>query len=924
MTDNVNENGERGLVPVSRRTYMAPGGDYTRLTFEHVENCKCGDEASDDHIRMIIRNGGFETFEQVEAAIKGILLTRGCFECRFDRRSTLGMYVRQHSADDSSFGPSSGNLVWDSQTTDGGTHLTPKMLEQPVHPDQASISWPSVANDSQSAQRVAADDAPQADSQLSSSYDGSGLPSSIMRRLSPGEQRMYGPGFQLDHASDVTYRPSGDVSSPAIGSGFRSESFSQHIPEVRPAVPMSRAHVRFAGRVKAVVPPLVERTPSPRDVPMNLGSSKNTNGSGMGDSKHAIPESSVLSQIVSVPPTASSVTTDMIDALNDITAGRAQSPVSESSEYSHINISEVRFEAKDGYKNIDDVIDDLRLLGRSHNKPTEVLDRALGTIVSLESRESRNCRRIEELEDIIDNKRCEEQASGPAMRTIGKKNEPREKNKNPTSGVKGPAPPIPLRINTVSGPAACVTNIWTEVVKRNNKVIPTGKLVNPPSRNTKQQSAIPNLIPARDRYLTMRFATRNNVVLPEGCSTEAIRARINSFFTNRAKIGSGHPYLKEARLRRDIGCIYMTLADHSADDIYGMLAGCHTVLLRDLNLPDFMFEKDTKKVKILVLGIPLCDTGRGSLWKVEDWTGDKVYDGLRVDLEQSNPGIITSGRPNIIGSINAMKSNKMTMCQVQFMAEKWKELDAAVNAGRICLRGGNRACRIWTEHKPATVCSKCQLIGYIQTMCSTQPRCRLCRGGHWTREHMCSVLNCPGETGESCEHTIRACFLCESSGHFTGYNKCPALRSTPDTGIPDTKHSPITADETSYTEVNDESRNRGRRNRRGWKGETLIQAQLDEINKGTGSAKIPSVKVDRVRNDKNHSKEVVVLPAPGLNKDPRIMEYENSGPSGLRAGPRKGRKADDKGKAVCEDVDADDIFGDEICGRPSTAPPRSN
>ncbi|PUU74642.1 hypothetical protein B9Z19DRAFT_1068053 [Tuber borchii] len=147
---------------------MAPSGDYARLTFEHVENCKCGDEASDDHIRMIIRNGGFETFEQVEAAIRDILLTRGCFECRLDRKSTLGI-------------PSSGNI-------------------NRGHPDQASVSWPSVANDSQSAQRVPADDALQANSQSSSSYYGSGLPSSIMRHVSPGEQRIYGPRFQLNHA----------------------------------------------------------------------------------------------------------------------------------------------------------------------------------------------------------------------------------------------------------------------------------------------------------------------------------------------------------------------------------------------------------------------------------------------------------------------------------------------------------------------------------------------------------------------------------------------------------------------------------------------------------------------------------------------------------------------------------------------------
>jgi len=35
-----------------------------------------------------------------------------------------------------------------------------------------------------------------------------------LRALSPGEQYLYGPGFQLDAPSDSDYRPSDDVSFP--------------------------------------------------------------------------------------------------------------------------------------------------------------------------------------------------------------------------------------------------------------------------------------------------------------------------------------------------------------------------------------------------------------------------------------------------------------------------------------------------------------------------------------------------------------------------------------------------------------------------------------------------------------------------------------------------------------------------------------
>jgi len=60
-------------------------------------------------------------------------------------------------------------------------------------------------------------------------------------------------------------------------------------------------------------------------------------------------------------------------------------------------------------------------------------------------------------------------------------------------------------------------------------------------------------------------------------------------------------------------------------------------------LTNFAFHKDVAKVKILVSGVPLALTGRGSLWKPEDSTGDRAFDGLRTDVEGSNPGVITAG-----------------------------------------------------------------------------------------------------------------------------------------------------------------------------------------------------------------------------------------------------------------------------------------
>jgi len=284
-------------------------------------------------------------------------------------------------------------------------------------------------------------------------------------------------------------------SPPAVGSGFRSISDSQAIPEINPVAAVSHAHVRFAGRGSDAIAPLpsrdfsrpdssplpilVGRTPTPQDVPMNLGGGKNTDSSGLGDSKHAaaagVPESSLPSQIVSVPATASSITVNMIDALNDIAAGKGSSPMSESSEHSYQDIADVLFTARDRYDSIGDVIDDLRTLGSCHNRLVDVLDRALGTIMVLENEMERDWRRINKLEDTIDTLKADG-SRGPVEATLSANTSAdtrnqgqipdKHKHKPKPPVAKGPPPPIPPRPSVVTGPAACVLVSWTEVVKR--------------------------------------------------------------------------------------------------------------------------------------------------------------------------------------------------------------------------------------------------------------------------------------------------------------------------------------------------------------------------------------------------------------------------------------------------------------------------
>jgi len=142
----------------------------------------------------------------------------------------------------------------------------------------------------------------------------------------------------------------------------------------------------------------------------------------------------------------------------------------------------------------------------------------------------------------------------------------------------------------------------------------------------------------------MRFDASKRTELP--ITPEAIPIRMNQTLSNLGKVSDKTPYIREARSKLELGCIYLTLAAHSATQVWDKLERCRLTLVREFGpsgLTTFAFNKDVAKVKILVSGIPLAPTGRGSLWKPEEWTGDRAFDGLRTDVEGSNPGVITAG-----------------------------------------------------------------------------------------------------------------------------------------------------------------------------------------------------------------------------------------------------------------------------------------
>jgi len=373
---------------------------------------------------------------------------------------------------------------------------------------------------------------------------------------------------------------------------------------------------------------------------------------------------------------------------------------------------------------------------------------------------------------------------------------------------------------------------------------------------------------------------------------EAIRIRMHQSLSNLGKVSGKTPYIREARSKHEIGCIYLTMAGHTAAQVWDRLEQCRSTLLRELgpsSLTNFVFYKDVAKVKILVSGVPLAPTGRGSWWKLEDWTGDKAFDGLQTNIEGSNAGVITAGRPNMLGSVYAMKQAGATSSGIRFTLERNDASDGVLSSGRVFLFGKSRNARFFEEYRSAPVCNKCLQVGHVEMLCLFPPGCRFCLGDHLSKSHRCGQLNCPGENGQSCSHTVRRCMLCERSDHFTGYNRCPVVAAAGSSPAPHGARSPVVADDTSVTGVSDRSRNRQRRRRRGIRVDIASEVMVEEevSAKGLADDKVEGMKYAdrradhrRGMTDSARPKAKVVRPkVERKGKGKAVDAYEQAGPS---------------------------------------------
>jgi len=292
----------------------------------------------------------------------------------------------------------------------------------------------------------------------------------------------------------------------------------------------------------------------------------------------------------------------------------------------------------------------------------------------------------------------------------------------------------------------------------------------------------------------------------------------------------------------------------------------------------------------LVSDLPLAPTGGGSLWRPKDWAGNCAIDGLPTNIEGSNPGIITAGCPNMLGSVYAMKQAGATSCSIRFTLERNDASHAAIFSDRIFLFGKSRNERVFEEPRSAPVCNKCLQVGHFEMLCAFPSRCHFCFGDHLSKLHRCGQLDCPGENGQSCSHTVRRCMLCERSDHFTGYDRCPVVVKSGSSPAPPGAASPHIADDISVTGVSDRSRNRQSRLGRSIAGAIVSKVMAEKEVAAVG----PAVKVEGMKcaertadhrrgmTDAALPKAKIVLPKVDRKGNGKAIDaYKQAGPSSI-------------------------------------------
>ena len=336
---------------------------------------------------------------------------------------------------------------------------------------------------------------------------------------------------------------------------------------------------------------------------------------------------------------------------------------------------------------------------------------------------------------------------------------------------------------------------FTKVIGRAERKTVTKKMVVKP------------LATEKERHLKIRFVGARGMVhmLPLGVTTEIIRVKLN----NTLKELNIDAYFAKSG-KNKWGDIEMTLARTKAEDLI-MAGNAMKEALIQLGLKDFSFVRDTKKVKLYVAMVPLTKRGARE-WEVSDWNTANAFDEMAADIESSNPGVYVSARPSWVGKLGILKERKHNSAGLTILCEETAELKRimAGNEPRMLVGGRKRFCRVWRESSDTIICDRCLTVGHSLPECKATPECRWCGKGHLSTDHKCPIVDCAAPKGMACMHCRKWCKLCETGNHYSGFRECTVLRGRGASQRKYGRATPIDADNTSAEGVSDRSRNRFR------------------------------------------------------------------------------------------------------------------
>ena len=121
-----------------------------------------------------------------------------------------------------------------------------------------------------------------------------------------------------------------------------------------------------------------------------------------------------------------------------------------------------------------------------------------------------------------------------------------------------------------------------------------------------------------------------------------------------------------------LGDIHQTLADSRVLELEPSLNSLRS-RPETIGLPEFKFERDTKKMRIFVGLIPLTRSGR-TTWKPQEWAGYGGFRELADDISRSHPRVNIVSQPVWVGSLGKFQATKQSRGRLRFVGKVNEEM----------------------------------------------------------------------------------------------------------------------------------------------------------------------------------------------------------------------------------------------------------